>query len=122
MKFVLLSGSHKTTAQENEFLKDEFRHAKRCGEGRLGDRHFFYRYFLRVRYIPYQEIVHAYLREESGESGEFLLKEFYLMLVFTDGKTGKFRFEREVNARAVLSYFEEFYPGIRIGFYKNIFI
>lgn len=134
MKFVLLSESYKTTdheetidkepvhkqpmQQQKEQLQDEFKSAVRCGEGRLGDKHFFYRYFLRVHYVPYQEIVHAYLREESGESGEFLLKEFYLMLVFGNGQTGKLRFEREKNAREVISYLEGHYPDIKIGFYK----
>lgn len=119
MKFVLLSKSSKGQSKEEQVnLQKEFKCALRCGEGRLGSRHFFYRYFLRIRYIPYQEIVHAYLREESGESGEFLLKEFYLMLVFGNGQTEKLRFEREKNAREVLSYLEEHYPDIRIGFYK----
>ena len=119
MKFVLLSKS--STEQSKEALKElqeEFKCALRCGEGRLGNCHFFYRYFLRIHYVPYQEIVHADMREESGESGEFLLKEFYLMLVFGNGQTGKLRFEREKNAREVISYLEEHYPDIRIGFYK----
>ena len=117
MKFVLLSDV--SAPYETEQLKKEFEQAVRCGEGRLGSGHFFYRYFLRVHYIPYQEIVHAYMREESGESGEFLLKEIYLMLVFHNGQTKKLRFEREVNVKTVLDYLKEHYPDIRIGFRKG---
>lgn len=119
MRFTLLSKSlAEQSKDEINRLKEEFKRSLRCGEGRLGNSHFFYRYFLRIRYVSYQEIIHAYLREESGESGEFLLKEFYLMLVFRNGQKEKLRFEREKNAREVLSYLEEHYPDIKIGFYK----
>ena len=65
-------------------LKEEFSLASRAGEGRMGETHLFYRYFINVKYIAWSRIRKAYLRVESGESGEFLLKEFYLMLQLDD--------------------------------------
>ena len=50
------------------------------------------------------------------QSGEFLLKEFYLMLKTADGGLHKLRMEREVNAREVLAYLEEREEAVRIGF------
>lgn len=117
MKFICLQKSAEP-ADKND-LKEEFKAAVRAGEGRMGAHRFFYRYFINVKYIPYEKIKTAYLRVESGESGEFLLKEFYLMLCFDDDTEGKLRFEREENARAVLSYLEEHYPEIRIGYKKH---
>ena len=117
MKFICLQKKEEP-ADKND-LKEEFKAAVRAGEGRMGAHHFFYRYFINVKYIPYEKIKTAYLRVESGESGEFLLKEFYLMLLLGDGTEGKLRFEREENARAVLSYLEAYYPQIEIGYKKD---
>ena len=117
MKFICLQKNAELI--DKNVLKEEFKAAVRAGEGRMGAHHFFYRYFINVRYIPYEKIKTAYLRVESGESGEFLLKEFYLMLCIDEGEEGKLRFEREENARAVLSYLEAHYPQIEIGHKKH---
>ena len=81
MKFVCLG----RVQEEQEILKQEYKSAEYLGEVRMGEIHLFYRYFIKTRYISYGELRQAYLREESGESGEFLLKEFYLMLKAADG-------------------------------------
>lgn len=117
MKFIPLSKIEEIT--EKGVLQQEFKAAVRTGEGRMGRTHFFYRYFINVRYVSYQKIQNAYLRVESGESGEFLLKEFYLILKLQDGTEGKLRFEREENVKSVLAYLEGHYPGIEIGYKKN---
>ncbi len=112
MGFVCLAG----TEAENEELKSEYKAAERLGEARLGSTHLFYRYFIKIRYVSYEEIAGAYLREESGESGEFLLKEFYLMIRTKDEALHKLRMERDVNAKAVLNGLREKYSHISIGF------
>lgn len=112
MKFVCLKGIQKS----QEELKQEYKTAVQWGEVRLGDNHLFYRYFIKIRYISYTQIRKAYLREESGESGEFLLKEFYLMLETSDGVLNKLRMEREINAREVLSCLKKNHQSIAIGF------
>ena len=116
MKFIPLSKLEET--MEKGILLEEFKTADWAGEGRLGQEHLFYRYFINARYISYQKIQNAYLRVESGESGEFLLKEFYLMLKLQDGTEGKLRFERKENAKKILSYLEEQYPQVEIGYKK----
>lgn len=115
MKFVCLAGSE--AAYED--LKTEYKNAGRWGEVRLGERHLFYRYFIKIKFIPYEGIARAYLREESGESGEFLLKEFYLMLEGKDGTFHKLRMEREASARAVLEEIKERDANIEIGFFRK---
>ena len=112
MKFVCLKGIQE--AQES--LKQEYRTAVQWGEVRLGEEHLFYRYFIKIRYVSYAEIRRAYLREESGESGEFLLKEFYLMLETSDGVLHKLRVERVGNAREVLSCLKKEHVSIAVGF------
>ncbi len=112
MKFVCLAGSE----AEKETLTSEFKAAKRMGEVRMGDAHLFYRYFIRIKYVSHEEITKAYLREESGESGEFLLKEHYLMLLTNDGVLHKLRMEREEYVRETLRFFEKEYPHISVGF------
>ena len=115
MKFVCLG----RVQEEQEILKQEYKSAEYLGEVRMGEIHLFYRYFIKTRYISYGELRQAYLREESGESGEFLLKEFYLMLKAADGGLHKLRMEREVNARAVVAGLEETHKEIKIGFERS---
>lgn len=117
MKFKPLCKTEEIT--EKSTLLEEFRKAPRAGEGRMGQSHFFYRYFINARYVSYRKIQNAYLRVESGESGEFLLKEFYLILKLDDNTEGKLRFEREENVKRILAYLEENYPRIEIGYKKG---
>lgn len=118
MKFISLFKSD--AVPDKNILKEEFKSAIRVGEGRLGVSRLFYRYFINVKYVSYLNIQKAYLRIESGESGEFLLRESYLMLYFHDGAESKLRFEREENVRKVLAYLNENCPNIEIGYKKNI--
>lgn len=112
MKFICLAGAE----EEKEVLINEFRAAKRMGEVRMGETHLFYRYFIRIRYVSFEEIMKAYLRKESGESGEFLLQEYYLMLKTRNGVLHKLRMEREEYAREILHCFEKEYSHISVGF------
>ncbi|MDE6387101.1 MAG: hypothetical protein K2L82_04735 [Lachnospiraceae bacterium] len=112
MKFVCLAGAE----AQKETLASEYKTAERMGEVRVGEVHLFYRYFIRIKYVSYEEITKAYLREESGESGEFLLKEHYLMLKMRDGVLHKLRMERQEYAKETLSYLEQKYHHISIGF------
>lgn len=117
MKFKPLCKTEEIT--EKNILLEEFRRAPGAGEGRMGQTHFFYRYFINVRYVSYRKIRNAYLRVESGESGEFLLKEFYLILKMDDSTEGKLRFEREENVKSVLLCLEKNCPWIEIGYKKR---
>ncbi len=112
MKFVCVGRA----AAQKETLSEEYRNATVSGEVRLGTTHLFYRYFIRIKYLAYEEITQIYLREESGESGEFLLKEHYLMIQTKDGMLHKFRMERENNARAVLEQLGRQQKCIKIGY------
>ncbi len=112
MKFVCVG----RTAAQKETLSEEYRNATVSGEVRLGTTHLFYRYFIRIKYLAYEEITQIYLREESGESGEFLLKEHYLMIQTKDDMLHKFRMERENNARAVLEQLGRQQKCIKIGY------
>lgn len=112
MKFICLAGEGK--AQET--IKREYKGAERFGEVRLGESVLFYRYFIRIKYVPYGEVTGAYLRQESGESGEFLLVENYLMLETKEGVVHKLRMEREAYAREVLSVLRKRYQFMRIGY------
>ena len=112
MKLVCMAGEE----MDQEMLRKEFKSARRFGEVRLGTSHLFYRYFIRIRYVSYSEIKGAYLRQESGESGEFLLMENYLMMNMKNGSVHKLRMEREAYVREVLSEMEKNHVTIKIGF------
>lgn len=112
MKLVCMTGEE----TDQETLRKEFKTARRFGEVRLGTAHLFYRYFIRIRYVSYGEITEAYLRQESGESGEFLLMENYLMMKMKNGSVHKLRMEREAYVREVLSELEKCHKSVKIGF------
>lgn len=114
MKIKLLAGS-----ASEEMLREEFGKAKKAAEARLGEHFLFYRYFIRIRAIAYEEIRKAYLRIESGESGDLPVTEHYLMLKDKWEKTHKLRMEHPEDTREVLAYLEEHFPDIEIGHYKR---
>ena len=100
-------------------LREEFKNAQKVSEVRLGEKHLFYRYFIRVSAIAYEQIQKIFLRVESGEVGEFPLTEHYLMVYDLQGNEYKFRLERPEDAKRVISYFEENRPQIEVGYFKQ---
>ena len=81
IKIKILAGS-----ASEEVLREEFKKGKKASEARLGEHFLFYRYFIRIRAIAYEEITRAYLRIESGESGDLPVTEHYLMLIDKQGR------------------------------------
>ena len=88
-------------------------------ETRLGEHFLFYRYFIRIRAIAYEEITKAYLRIESGESGDLPVTEHYLMLIDKQRKEHKFRMEHREDVEEVLAFLKEHFMEIKIGHYKK---
>lgn len=114
MKIKLLAGS-----APEEALRGEFQKGKKAAEVRLGEQFLFYRYFIRIKAIAYDEIKKAYLRIESGESGDLPVTEHYLMLIDKQGREHKLRMEHPEDAQEVLSYLGEHFPGTEIGYHKK---
>ena len=114
MRIKLLAGS-----ASEEALREEFKKEKKAAEARLGEHFLFYRYFIRIRAIAYGEIKKAYLRIESGESGDLPVTEHYLMIVDKQEKVHKLRMEHPEDTREVLAYLEEHFPSIAIGHYRK---
>lgn len=114
MKIKLLAGS-----AAEEALREEFRRGKKAAEARLGEHFLFYRYFIRIKAIAYEKIKKAYLRIESGESGDLPVTEHYLMLADGQGREYKLRMEHAEDVREVLAYLKEHFPETEIGHYKK---
>ena len=112
MKFICLSGAE----TDKEVLRKEYRAAQQWGEARISKEHLFYRSFIKISYVSIDEIERIYIREESGESGEFLLQESYLMLKTKDGVLHKLRIEWERNAYGVLIHIENNHPYVATGY------
>ena len=107
MKIKLLAGS-----ADEEALREEFRRGKKAAEARLGEQFLFYRYFIRIKAIAYEEI-------ESGESGDLPVTEHYLMLVDRQEREYKLRMEHAEDVQEVLAYLKEHFPKTEIGHYKK---
>ena len=114
MKIKLLAGN-----ASEEVLREEFQKGKKTVEARLGEHFLFYRYFIRIHAIAYEEIKKAYLRIEGGESGEVPVTEHYLMLIDKQDKKHKLRMEHREDADEVLDYLRNHFPEIEIGHYRK---
>ena len=108
-----------TTEMTEEELKKEFKNANRVAEIRLEENTKFARYFFRISAIPYEQIERAFLRVESGDTGDMPMLLNFLVVNDLSGSEHKFRMERLEDAKTVLAYFEKEYPHVQIGCSKD---
>lgn len=101
------------TTQEE--LKEEFGKAGKFGEIRVGETHLFYRGFIRVRFVPFEECERIYLRVEFGEYGDVPLHEHYIVVKIKQGKEIPLRLERPDDAKGVMSCLEKHPCGVVLG-------
>lgn len=103
---------------EQKELEAAFKETESFQEIRIGSKFLFYRSFIRVKYITIDEVKKAFLRVESGESGDFPTTAVYLVLVREDGKEISLHMERVDTAKKMIAYMEDKFPSIQYGFTK----
>ena len=103
---------------EQNFLEQAFHDAAYFQEVRIGERFLFYRSFIRVKYVALERVEQAYLRVETGESGDFPTQAVYLVLMLGDGQEVKLHMERYDTAKKMFDYLKEKHPRINCSFAK----
>lgn len=115
MKLIPLSKKAGWNLPIQEDLKKEFDHAEKFGEIRIGKDYLFYKSFIRVRFVPFEECSRIFLRIEFGEYGEFPLHEHYIVVRTRQGEEFILRTDRSDDAKNVMAFLEENPKGIELG-------
>lgn len=103
---------------EQNRLEQIYKEAKAFQEIRIADKFLFYRKFLRVKYVDLSLIEKAFLRVESGESGDFPTQTVYVILTDIKGREISLHMERMDTAKQMMEYLKEYFPSILYGFTK----
>jgi len=117
MKFIPFNETE--TIVEKDLLKSEFRAGRELGKVCLGKDHFFYKQKLSYFYISYSNIYRVFRRVQCinmkmcCSNGELQINNIVLCskkeeLVMVD-------LPNEDCATAILKYFEENWPNVKIG-------
>ena len=106
----------------DEQLEADLKQARNVGKVRLGELALFFSRFAGSTFMPYDQVVHAYLRQEEVTAkmccGRPHFDQFYLMLEGTDGKLRKHQVTDMAKGKLALEYIARLNPACRIGYQK----
>ena len=109
------------TLTEQELERD-LSQARKVGKVRLGERFLFFSRFAGGSYMPYSEVVHAYLRQEEVNAklccGRANFDQFYLMLMGSDGALRKHQVTDKEKGKLALEHIARRNPDCLIGYQK----
>ncbi len=109
------------TLTEQELERD-LSQATKVGKVRLGERFLFFSRFAGGSYMPYSEVVHAYLRQEEVTAkmccGRANFDQFYLMLMGSDGALRKHQVTDKEKGKLALQHIARRNPDCLIGYQK----
>ena len=109
------------TLTEQELERD-LSQATKVGKVRLGERFLFFSRFAGGSYMPYSEVVHAYLRQEEVNAklccGRANFDQFYLMLMGSDGALRKHQVTDKEKGKLALEHIARRNPDCLIGYQK----
>ena len=109
------------TLTEQELERD-LSQATKVGKVRLGERVLFFSRFAGGSYMPYSEVVHAYLRQEEVNAklccGRANFDQFYLMLMGSDGALRKHQVTDKEKGKQALEHIARRNPDCLIGYQK----
>jgi len=106
----------------DEQLEQDLQQARNLGKVRLGELVLFFSRFSGSTFMPYDQIVHAYLRQEEVSAkmccGRPNFDQFYLMLEGTDGKLRKHQVADLARGKLALEHIARLNPACQIGYRK----
>ena len=106
-----------------EQLEADFNTAQNLGKVRLGSGWLFFKKFSGISYLPYDRIVHAWLRLEEVSAkmccGRANFDQFYLMVEDADGKVQRCELGSREKVDQVLAHIGQLCPAAEIGYWKK---
>ncbi len=89
----------------------------------VGRQCIYYTGVFKVTYVPFSEIVWAYMRQEDCSTrmccGRVDIASFFLMVTTKEGRQKKANLERAEDVKAILELLRQRVSGIEIGYSKE---
>lgn len=109
-------------ALPDQALEQDFSQAQNLGKVRLGEQCLFLKKFSGVSYLPYGQIVRAWLRQEEVNArlccGTANFDQFYVVMACTDGQERRGQVENKADGQSCLDHIAARNPDVKIGFVK----
>lgn len=106
----------------DEQLETDLQQARNVGKVRLGELVLFFSRFAGSTFMPYDQVVHAYLRQEEVTAkmccGRANFDQFYLMIKGSDGKLRKHQVDDMTKGKLALEHIARLNPECQIGYQK----
>ena len=119
MRFKAETAQGQPTLQE---LEEDYAQAQDLGKVRLGEGWIFFPKFSGISYLPYAQVVRAWLRQEEVKArlccGTANFDQFYLVLECADGKRRRGQVLDKHLGQIGLDRIAERNPGVKIGYVK----
>ena len=106
----------------DEELEQDCAQAQALGQVRLGEQCVFYRKFSGTAYLPYCQIVRAWLRQEEVRArmccATANFDQFYLVMACTDGQERRGQVLDKPTGQQCLDHIAAKNPEVKIGYVK----
>ena len=103
-------------------LEQDYAQARETGKMRLGERFLFFRKFSGISFLPYGQIVRAWLRQEEVNAklccGTANFDQFYVVMACADGRERRGHVEDKASGQRCLDHIAAKNPEVKIGYVK----
>lgn len=111
-----------TAALPREALEQDYAQAKNIGKVYLGDSCLFFRKFSGTAYLPYGQILRAWLRQEEVKArmccGTANFDQFYVVMACADGQERRGQVIDKDAGQTCLDHITARNPQVQIGYQK----
>lgn len=103
-------------------LEQDYAQSRNLGKVQLGKRWLFFRKFSGAAYLPYDQVVRAWLRQEEVKArlccGTANFDQFYLVLECADGQQRRGQVIDKKSGQVCLDHIQARNPAVKIGYVK----
>lgn len=103
-------------------LEQDYAQAQNLGKVHLGEQCLYFRKFSGTSYLPYGQIVRAWLRQEEVKArmccATANFDQFYLVMACADGQERRGQVIDKDAGKAALDHISDKNPDVRIGYVK----
>lgn len=103
-----------------EALQPDYTQARSLGKVQLGELCIFFRKFAGVTYLPYDQILRAWLRQEEVKArmccATANFDQFYVVMACTDGQERRGQVIDKVTGQSCLDHISAHNPAVKLGY------
>lgn len=105
-------------------LEQDYAQAQNLGKVHLGEQCLYFRKFSGTSYLPYGQIIRAWLRQEEVKArmccATANFDQFYLVMACADGQERQGQMIDKDAGKAALDHISDKNPDVRIGYVKPL--